>query len=419
MDRAIGFRHIGAKYLLSPDILRFLPKTGRKFVDVFAGRGNVTFAAIHRGFEYDEWILNDIRQFRFFEALREYGDKIVVRPKAAYDLHDLRTRAIQHDPEALILEPFMTWNGCGYEAGGSSLNKCGGSQSPENFQERVRHAHKLLNSGNIRISNLDWMECLKREGVGNGDAVFFDPPYIGANLQTGYTPEDICPNELIAELRCAEYRWALTEYEQPIYVQALGEPVFRKNVQQRADNIAVTGGQDRRIECIWASDKLKQGVTVTVEPVPEDRTDVYYRKLPLESLLAEIKKGVELVSFHRVQMQREMRVRLLPALIELKKRTLRKKPGYYETLKKMGFNADTVRQWFYRSNTAEEIIDLVEEKAPEQKPKEYERDGALDAEALLLQHADNMAQAVLDGKITYAKRLATEYVKVRNEDRVL
>jgi hypothetical protein len=116
-------------------------------------------------------------------------------------------------------------------------------------------------------------------------------------------------------------------------------------------------------------------------------------------------------------MQREMRERLLPALLELKKRTYRKTPGFYETLAKIGLNADTVRQWFYRSNTADEVIDLFEE---ENQPSVKQRGGrdSVDTEALLLEHADRMAKAVLTDKFANAKKLATQYVEARKESRV-
>ncbi len=417
MQKSIGFRYLGGKQKLAPIIIQQLPQSGRKFIDLFAGRANIALCGMQQGLKFDEWVLNDIRQYKFLTALRDFGDRIKVPRKCDVDFAALAQCAKAGDPEALLLEPFLTWNGAGFEAARASVNKNGGSQSPENYERRLRDAHTLLNSHNVRITNVDWWDCLRQEGAGVGDVVAIDPPYINANLSAGYTPEDICPTELIEELKAAKFTWALCEYEQPLYAQAFGEPAHKKDVQLRATDFTVTDGQDRRVECIWLSEKVTPTVTEAVQPVPEDRTDVYYQTLPMEALLEEIKKGLATVTFHRVQMQKELRMRLLPALLELRERTYRKKPGFYETLKKMGLNGDLVRQWFYRSRTADEIIDLVEEQKPE--PKLGREQGVLDEEAVLLEQADRMAQAVLDGKITYAKRLATEYVRVRNEDRVL
>ncbi|HYH00316.1 MAG TPA: DNA adenine methylase [Terriglobales bacterium] len=416
MQKSIGFRYLGGKQKLAPIIIERLPKSGRKFIDLFAGRANIALCGMQQGLKFDEWVLNDIRQYKFLTALREFGDRIKVPRKCDVDFPALAQRAKAGDPEALLLEPFLTWNGAGFEAARASVNKNGGSQSPENYERRLRDAHALLNSHNVRITSVDWWDCLRHEAAGVGDVVAIDPPYINANLNAGYTPEDICPVELVDSLQRAKFTWALCEYEQPFYVQAFGEPAIKTDVQLRATDFSVTEGRERRVECIWLSEKAKPNVTVTVEPVPEDRTETYYQTLPLEALLGEIKKGMDALGFHRLQMQRELRLRLLPALLELKKRTYRKKPGFYETLKAMGFVPDTVRMWFYRSYPANRIIDEVKEKTEE--PTDRGNGGALDRESLLA-HADRMAQAVLDGEMTYAKHLATEYVRVRQEDRVL
>jgi hypothetical protein len=95
-------------------------------------------------------------------------------------------------------------------------------------------------------------------------------------------------------------------------------------------------------------------VTVTVAR-PAGRSQTYYLALTVPELLDEIKECVSGVSFSRNQTNREIRDRLLPALLELKKKTYRRKPGFYESLAAIGLNADTVRQWFHRSNAAGEI----------------------------------------------------------------
>jgi hypothetical protein len=174
-------------------------------------------------------------------------------------------------------------------------------------------------------------------------------------------------------------------------------------------------------ECLWVHQpKARRSVTVTFEPVPEERAQTYYQTLSAEELLTEIKTCIGSVSFSRNQMQKEMRLRLLPALLELKKRTFRKKPSYYDYLKKINLNPDTVRQWFYRSNTADEAINVLEEETtPPVKPpvKQCADRDSVGSEALLLEHADRMARAVLKGNFTNAKKLATQYVEARNESR--
>src|ERR1700693_2137529 len=72
-----GYPWPGGKISESPDIIKRIPKHGRKFVDLCAGRGNITFRAMHMGLQYEQWILNDILTSKFFEAIKEHGDTFV------------------------------------------------------------------------------------------------------------------------------------------------------------------------------------------------------------------------------------------------------------------------------------------------------------------------------------------------------
>jgi hypothetical protein len=361
----IGFTCPGSKQKLAPDIVRFLPKRGRKFIDLFAGRANIALHAMDHGYEYDEWILNDIRKFTFLQAVKDYGDKITVPTRSDIDPDRMAELAAQGDPVALLIEPYSTFNGAGYEAGGSRTE--GGRRTPESYEAALRGAHRLLNERNVRITSVDWYDCLKAEQPGKDCAVVIDAPYLECDVYA-YYPDDICPTELIAYLQSAEHPWVLCEHDQPLYRHAFGEPACTKTVQLRATNLGVTGGQEQRTECIWRGPlpEAQRSVTVTFQPVPDDRQDDYYSKLPMDKLLQEIRDAIGCITTHRNQMNREMRERLLPALLELRKRTYRQNPGYYETLAKMGLNGACVRQWFYRSHTADEVIALVEENKQEE-----------------------------------------------------
>jgi site-specific DNA-methyltransferase (adenine-specific) len=260
------------------------------------------------------------------------------------------------------MEPYLCFDGGIF--GGNGMTTLGGHRTPKSYENNVHLASEFFCEKNVRITALDWLDCLEAEQLGPDDFVFIDYPYIGCDVGA-YSAESICPTELIEYLKSAPFKWVLTEYYQPLYVQAFGEPVHQKEAQLRTTNFADTGGQERRIECIWTNSgenwANRDSVSVQPKPVPEDRKGNYYIDLPQDELLREIRECIATISAARNQMNAEMRQRLLPALRELKKRTFRKKPNYYETLAAMGLNPDTVRQWFYRSRPADEVIELVEE----------------------------------------------------------
>lgn len=144
------------------------------------------------------------------------------------------------------------------------------------------------------------------------------------------------------------------------------------------------------------------------------RSQRYYSRLTVPELLAEIRECVGNVSLSRNQTSRKIRDTLLPALLELRKKTYRKKPGFYESLAAIGFSPATVRQWFHRSHAADEIVGLIEPEPDEPETRLPGRDRK-SSEELLLEHCDRMAAAVLKNQIIYAKKLATEFVRIRDE----
>ena len=96
---------------------------------------------------------------------------------------------------------------------------------------------------------------------------------------------------------------------------------------------------------VYMAEQLVKGNTVTLpgtDSVPEGRMDSYYIKLQLERLLPEIRESVEVMDFHRAGIDSEMRARLLPALIALREKTKRQKPGFYDHLRAMGLTPGRV-----------------------------------------------------------------------------
>ena len=246
------FPYPGGKAKLAPEIVRHIPPRGRKFIDVFGGRANILLRAIHSGLDYQTWHINDIQMAPFYTALRDHGAKFRATERTIEEFYELAELAKHDDPFALLMEPFLTYNGGRYHINGAK-GMGGGRRSKESYTANVRHAHRLLIEKRVKITKLDWLDCLRAENLGPDDFVMIDAPYIGC-AASGYRADTICPTELRAYLQSAKFNWCLTEYPQPFWLAAFGEPVHREAVQLRSCDVQKT--KEKRTECIW----IKRGV---------------------------------------------------------------------------------------------------------------------------------------------------------------
>ena len=62
------FAYQGGKGKLAKHIVGLLPPSGKRFIEPFAGRGNVYFR-VAQHLDYEEFWINDHYMFRFFQAL--------------------------------------------------------------------------------------------------------------------------------------------------------------------------------------------------------------------------------------------------------------------------------------------------------------------------------------------------------------
>ena len=98
------FTYHGGKGKLARRICSLLPPTGKRFVEPFAGRGNIYFFVAQR-LSYQKFWLNDHYTFRFLTALRHSMDdefKWTVPDRAEVNkefFEFLRKRAQERPPE--------------------------------------------------------------------------------------------------------------------------------------------------------------------------------------------------------------------------------------------------------------------------------------------------------------------------------
>ena len=119
----------------------------------------------------------------------------------------------------------------------------------KNYTRTLRNCHRLMASTHVRVTSFDWInvDC---HALGPDDFVYFDPPYLGADVRP-YGSSSVVHRDLVRTLKRANFKWMLSEYPNELYLRELGQPIFAENVQLKAANYHQNGGKERRIECIW------------------------------------------------------------------------------------------------------------------------------------------------------------------------
>jgi site-specific DNA-adenine methylase len=249
------FAYPGGKTRLSRTFVPYFPQTGGTFCDVFAGRGNVFFAAAST-LQYGSWWINDIRTIPWFTNMLMCGDsvEVVERTRANYE----RLSAAPESVEAILNEPRMTYSGGGWAAGfGSDVNIV----SRDTYGKRLIAGQRLLTQCGARFTDWDWKRVV--EQLDEDDFAYLDPPYLNASVRP-YSATDLNHREMVDMLACAKFSWALSEYPDPLYIEAFGHPIWQ---QEQSCAMSVNRRTDRRMECLWvraSGDRTSGGLTLTM-----------------------------------------------------------------------------------------------------------------------------------------------------------
>jgi DNA adenine methylase len=256
------FAYPGSKGRLSEYLCTLMPQNNKRlrFVDVFAGRGNVAWAAMTL-LPFRRYWLNDInpRIVSFFRCL-PYAQHVTVPdrwisvPKKHFVLHKKLLLAREAGtlpvgiPSTILLEPYLSFNGAGYKEGGRKTS--GRHISPSAYKQNLLTAQALMESHDVKVTSLPFEEIL--DSLGPDNFVFCDPPYIGADA-SAYSDVTIDHRKLVTILRRAKFRWMLCEYDNPIY-KPLGIPT-KIQTKVMMDNPSHRRGGKRKnaTECVWTN----------------------------------------------------------------------------------------------------------------------------------------------------------------------
>lgn len=246
------FAYPGGKARLAPRIVSMLPTSGHRFVDVFAGRGNVTWAAM-LALNYDHWWLNEAGDaFQFLVGLK-HSDRWAIPDHNRATMERTRDRYFRRlgvIHPAPLLAPYLTFSGGGYRRR-NGFRVPGGGVSRQGFEARVRLAAKLIRDRDVRFTRWDYGKVLAE--CGPGDVVYLDPPYLGSDVRP-YGDATVDNREIVDILLDAEFRWVLSEYEHEIYAPLTKK--FGKPQRIRLQNLASNqhrGNHRHAVECLWTN----------------------------------------------------------------------------------------------------------------------------------------------------------------------
>jgi site-specific DNA-adenine methylase len=236
----LTFPYPGAKGKLAPSLVKLMPNEGKIFFEPFAGRGNVFFASANN-LNFSQWWLNDIQTAPFFHALKKVKNIPIVPERTKEEFYKQKFLFEQNDSQSILLEPYLTFSGGGYKKGGFGGNR---SAKACSYAKTLFRAGQILKKCRTRITQIDW-ELIDFSQFTEDDFIFFDPPYFGADVRAYSNKFDHL--KMVGLLKKARFRWMLTEYEQPFYLENLGEPNCQIKVQLACDG----NGTKKRIECVW------------------------------------------------------------------------------------------------------------------------------------------------------------------------
>jgi site-specific DNA-adenine methylase len=275
------FGYHGSKGRLAKDILSVLPPLGERFVEPFAGRGNVYFAVAQR-LRYQQFWLNDIYTFRFLMALSgldpeweipERSRKLFEALKSESDSYRKKSERIgisgvtgksyrpwvspegtpgwilESSPPPLLLEGYVSYSGGTFDSKIRGTSKK--NVSKEGFRKTIRLAAEIMQRTQPKITSMDWRHVLLE--CRSTDVVYFDPPYKDANV-SAYSYKTLDHSELVAALMntWSGFRWVLSEYEHEIYrplTAKFGEPI---RIKTKKHMVRTRNKQlPPAVECLW------------------------------------------------------------------------------------------------------------------------------------------------------------------------
>ena len=203
-----SFPYMGGKARMRKWLIQHFPKTGRRYLEPFAGVGNVFFLSKQQ-LDFQYWHLGDINPF--------------LQSLSKADLEQLPLTVSRQEFQrwknsdcfiSKVIEPKVSFSGKGYSAGFAASHPTHKEYHRDRYKPICCKSQELLDSTDIRICLWDHWDY---ENMTNEDFVYFDPPY----FETKASYPNINHESLIELLNHAKFRWALSGYTNLLYDEKL------------------------------------------------------------------------------------------------------------------------------------------------------------------------------------------------------
>lgn len=254
------FKMHGSKARSAPWIVSLLPQKFDKWVEPFAGRGNVFFRmAVSCNFH--EAHINDINTAGFLIGLRDYSGDYGFVDEGPIDKQlwlKWKDSPDVDSVERTLAESYVARFGSSYKmgpntAGGDSKN----GHSRRNTILRMQAAKSLLS--HVNITSLDWEAHLKSLDLSSDDVVYLDPPY---DVKQNVHFDNIDHNHFVEVVKTLPCNVFVSGYTSLIYEEAFKDwqrvTRERASVGKGAASKGKTGNKPKVEEIVWFKIAEKQ-----------------------------------------------------------------------------------------------------------------------------------------------------------------
>jgi site-specific DNA-adenine methylase len=247
------FKMHGSKARTAAWISGFIPHKFGRWIEPFAGRGNVLFRIASSGHEFQQALLNDMNTAPFLTALRDQESFEFVDAPPIDKALWMRWRDSEPSPDRALAESYVARFGSSYSmgpntAGAGSKN----GHSRENTIRRMTAAQEILRRTDARITAHDYSVALRALDLREDDVVYMDPPYDVKQTvhYSGIDHDEFL--DLASDLPCWVF---ISGYSTPRYEAFLStwgraaRP--RASVGKGASSTGKTGAKPKVEEILW------------------------------------------------------------------------------------------------------------------------------------------------------------------------